>query len=44
MSQKIALNAPAPTFSLKDYNGKWINLSDFKDKKWIFLVFNRGFA
>jgi peroxiredoxin len=43
MSQKAQLNKPAPDFALPDFNGQEIALSDFKDKKNVVLVFNRGF-
>jgi peroxiredoxin (alkyl hydroperoxide reductase subunit C) len=43
MSQKAQLNKPAPDFTLPDFNGQEITLSNFKDKKNVVLVFNRGF-
>jgi len=43
MSQ-ISLNTPAPDFTLQDFNGKPVSLSDFHGKAHILLVFNRGFA
>jgi len=39
---KVALNTPAPDFSLADYTGKPIRLSDFHGRN-VLLVFNRGF-
>jgi peroxiredoxin len=36
--------AAAPDFSAKDSEGRTIRLSDYKGKKNVFLVFNRGFA
>lgn len=42
MSQ-VKLNQPAPDFSLSDFNGQQVNLSDFKGHKNVLLVFNRGF-
>lgn len=41
---RIALNTPAPDFSLQDFQGKTVRLSDFHDKFNVLLVFNRGFA
>ena len=38
----VALNAPPPDYSLEDYTGKSIRLSDFRGKP-VLLVFNRGF-
>ncbi len=33
----------APDFAAKDSEGRTVKLSDFKGKKHIVLVFNRGF-
>ena len=41
---RIELNAPAPNFTLADFNGLETSLTDFKEKKNVLLVFNRGFA
>jgi peroxiredoxin len=35
---------PAPDFEMTDSTGKVIRLSDFKGKKPVVLVFNRGFG
>jgi peroxiredoxin len=40
---KVALNVPAPDFTLTDFNGETVSLSAFRGKKHLFLVFNRGF-
>ncbi len=40
---RIKLNQPAPDFALKDLQGNLIRLSDFRGKKNVVLVFNRGF-
>lgn len=40
---QVELNAPAPDFSLDDYEGNKISLSHFKGKQHVLLVFNRGF-
>lgn len=44
MSNRIELNQPAPDFALVDINGIEIRLSDFKGRKNVLLIFNRGFA
>lgn len=40
---KIQLYAPAPDFTLNDFNDKPVRLADFRGKKNVALVFNRGF-
>jgi len=40
---KVALNAPAPDFTLADFRGRPVRLADFRGKKQVLLVFNRGF-
>jgi peroxiredoxin len=40
---KVELNAPAPDFSLDDFSGKTVRLSDFRGQSNVLLVFNRGF-
>jgi len=39
---KVAIDKTAPDFTLEDFTGKSITLSDFRKKKNIVLVFNRG--
>lgn len=41
---KVAVDTPAPEFSLQDYHGQTVSLSDFKKQSNILLVFNRTFA
>ena len=41
---KVTLNTPAPDFSLQNFQGETVRLSDFRGKSHIVLVFNRGFA
>ena len=41
---KVNLNTPAPNFSMEDFQGKPVSLSDFYAKAHVLLVFNRGFA
>jgi len=40
---RAELNKPAPNFTLTDFTGRKINLTDFQGEKNILLVFNRGF-
>lgn len=40
----IQLNETAPDFTMKDYNGNVLTLSDFKDDKHVVLVLNRGLS
>jgi peroxiredoxin len=39
----VAINQPAPDFSLKDFSGNLYHLSSRKGEKNVVLVFNRGF-
>ncbi len=41
---RVALNTPAPQFTLNDFQGTPVRLSDFQGKANVLLVFNRGFA
>jgi peroxiredoxin len=41
---RIALDQPAPGFSLPDYSGRPVSLSDYRGRKNVLLVFNRGFT
>lgn len=41
---KVALNTPAPDFSLYDFQGNEVRLSDHKGNSNVLLVFNRGFV
>lgn len=40
---RVELNQPAPDFTLTDFNGNAVRLSDLQNKKNVLLVFNRGF-
>jgi AhpC/TSA family len=40
---QIEINSPAPDFTLPDYQGNEVTLSQFKGKQHVLLVFNRGF-
>jgi peroxiredoxin len=41
---RVSLQTPAPNFSLQDYRGQTVRLSDFKDQFNVLLVFNRTFS
>lgn len=41
---RVSLNTPAPDFTLPDYTGKNVSLSDFKSQSNVLLVFNRTFS
>ena len=41
---RVALNEPAPNFTLANSTGKRVSLSDYEGHKNILLVFNRGFG
>jgi peroxiredoxin len=40
---RVELNVQAPDFTLDDFNGKSVSLSDYLNKKNVMVVFNRGF-
>jgi len=40
---RVVLHAPAPAFSLPDFNGKVVSLADFTHQKNVLVIFNRGF-
>lgn len=40
--EELALNKPAPFFSLPDENGNTISLAEFKDKRDVMVFFIRG--
>lgn len=44
MAHRVALNAPAPDFTLLDWQGQSVQLAQFRGKQHVVLVFNRGFA
>ena len=43
MKIDIALGKQAPDFTINDFNGQPIRLSDFRSKKHVVLAFLRGF-
>lgn len=40
---RVELNTHAPAFTLPDFNGNSVSLSDFTGRKNALVVFNRGF-
>jgi peroxiredoxin len=40
---RAELNKPAPDFTLTDFKGNEVRLSNFQEKQNVLLVFNRGF-
>jgi peroxiredoxin len=40
---KVQLDTPAPEFTLPDFRGNRVSLSDFYGQKNVLVVFNRGF-
>jgi peroxiredoxin len=43
LPNRIEIDQEAPDFGLKDLEGNQVRLSDFRGKKFVFLVLNRGF-
>jgi peroxiredoxin len=39
----VSLNQAAPNFTLPDFSGTSVSLSDYRGRKNVLLVFNRGF-
>ena len=44
MSNAVKIDKEAPDFTLTTFDGEEISLIDFRGKKNILLVFNRGFT
>jgi len=40
---KLQIAVEAPDFVLNDFRGQAVSLNDFRDRKNVLLVFNRGF-
>lgn len=40
---RVETSTAAPDFTLEDFNGQEVRLSDFRDGKNVLLVLNRGF-
>jgi peroxiredoxin len=41
---KVSIHTPAPDFTLPDFQGQPVSLSDFRNKAHVLLVFNRTFV
>jgi peroxiredoxin len=41
---KVTINSPAPDFTLADFQGNEISLSQFNGQQPVLLVLNRGFT
>lgn len=41
---RVELNAAAPEFEMLDWNDDTMRLSDYRDRRHVVLVFNRGFV
>ncbi len=41
---RVHLNTLAPDFTLRNFQGELVRLSDFRGKSHVVLVFNRGFT
>jgi peroxiredoxin len=44
MSNRVAINSPAPDFTLADWQGNPVTLSAYQGQKHVVLVLNRGFS
>ncbi len=44
MARRVELNTPAPDFTLTDWQGQPVQLSQFRGRQHVVLVFNRGFV
>ena len=40
---RVQIDQPAPDFTLADFQGQQVHLSDFRGSQPVVLVFNRGF-
>jgi len=43
MAPRVQIATLAPDFSLRSLAGEQVRLSDYRDERHVFLVFNRGF-
>lgn len=44
MAKRVEIAAVAPDFSMPDFTGRQRNLSDYRTRRHVVLVFDRGFA
>jgi len=40
----VKVNQKAPDIELMDYKGNHFSLKEYREKKWLLLVLNRGFS
>jgi peroxiredoxin len=41
---QVQIDKPSPQFTLKNFDGEPVSLSDYRSRKNVVLVFNRGFT
>ncbi len=41
---RVTVDRPAPDFTLPDFAGRRVSLADYRGKRHVVLVFNRGFT
>ncbi len=41
---RVSINTPAPDFTLENFRGEAVRLSDYRGTSAVLLVFNRGFT
>ena len=44
MGTRVAISTEAPDFTLRDFHGQEVRLSQFRGQTTVILVFNRGFS
>ncbi len=44
MTNKVVLDTLAPDFELVDWKGRPVRLSEYRNRRNVLLVFNRGFV
>jgi peroxiredoxin len=44
MAKKVQINTKAPDFTLQNFKGDAVRLSDYQGHKHVILIFNRGFT
>ncbi len=43
MPKRVQIDTAAPDFTLADFRGQTVHLSDYRGEKHVVLIFNRGF-
>jgi hypothetical protein len=43
LAKRVEIDMTAPDFALDDFQGRTVRLSDYRGKRPVILVFNRGF-